>query len=87
MVLFMSLLMCHVKSSLQVATPGRLVDHLSNTKGFSLRTLKYLVKISPMSHFNSVALICFQYYIVKIVSMVCYKMCKIMFMLLYLFGV
>ncbi|KAL0343577.1 UNVERIFIED_CONTAM: DEAD-box ATP-dependent RNA helicase 10 [Sesamum angustifolium] len=27
-----------------VATPGRLIDHLSNTKGFSLRTLKYLVK-------------------------------------------
>ncbi|KAK3011831.1 hypothetical protein RJ639_010825, partial [Escallonia herrerae] len=26
-----------------VATPGRLVDHLSNTKGFTLRTLKYLV--------------------------------------------
>ncbi|XP_058188166.1 DEAD-box ATP-dependent RNA helicase 10-like isoform X1 [Rhododendron vialii] len=26
-----------------VATPGRLEDHLSNTKGFSLRTLKYLV--------------------------------------------
>ncbi|XP_017221045.1 DEAD-box ATP-dependent RNA helicase 10 isoform X1 [Daucus carota subsp. sativus] len=26
-----------------VATPGRLVDHLSNTKGFSLRTVKYLV--------------------------------------------
>ncbi|KAL3830726.1 hypothetical protein ACJIZ3_019528 [Penstemon smallii] len=26
-----------------VATPGRLVDHLSNTKGFSLHTLKYLV--------------------------------------------
>ncbi|KAJ7948954.1 DEAD-box ATP-dependent RNA helicase [Quillaja saponaria] len=26
-----------------VSTPGRLVDHLSNTKGFSLRTLKYLV--------------------------------------------
>ncbi|KAL1538906.1 DEAD-box ATP-dependent RNA helicase 10 [Salvia divinorum] len=25
------------------ATPGRLIDHLSNTKGFSLRTLKYLV--------------------------------------------
>uniref|UniRef100_A0A7N2RC83 Uncharacterized protein n=1 Tax=Quercus lobata TaxID=97700 RepID=A0A7N2RC83_QUELO len=25
-----------------VGTPGRLVDHLSNTKGFSLRTLKYL---------------------------------------------
>ncbi|KAI6704091.1 hypothetical protein NL676_013227 [Syzygium grande] len=26
-----------------VGTPGRLLDHLSNTKGFSLRTLKYLV--------------------------------------------
>ncbi|RVW75379.1 DEAD-box ATP-dependent RNA helicase 10 [Vitis vinifera] len=26
-----------------VGTPGRLMDHLSNTKGFSLRTMKYLV--------------------------------------------
>ncbi|EXJ82805.1 ATP-dependent rRNA helicase RRP3 [Capronia epimyces CBS 606.96] len=26
-----------------VATPGRLLDHLENTKGFSLRLLKYLV--------------------------------------------
>jgi len=26
-----------------VATPGRLIDHLQNTKGFSLKTLKYLV--------------------------------------------
>ena len=26
-----------------VGTPGRLVDHLQNTKGFSLRTIKYLV--------------------------------------------
>ena len=26
-----------------VGTPGRLVDHLQNTKGFSLRNLKYLV--------------------------------------------
>ncbi|KNA07182.1 hypothetical protein SOVF_174220 isoform A [Spinacia oleracea] len=26
-----------------VGTPGRLMDHLTNTKGFSLRTLKYLV--------------------------------------------
>lgn len=26
-----------------VATPGRLLDHLENTKGFSLRRLKYLV--------------------------------------------
>ncbi|XP_020588290.1 DEAD-box ATP-dependent RNA helicase 10-like [Phalaenopsis equestris] len=27
----------------KVATPGRFLDHLSNTKGFSLRMLKYLV--------------------------------------------
>lgn len=26
-----------------VATPGRLMDHLENTKGFSLKSLKYLV--------------------------------------------
>lgn len=26
-----------------VCTPGRLADHLENTKGFSLRSLKYLV--------------------------------------------
>lgn len=27
------------------ATPGRLVDHLENTKGFNLRSLRYLVRI------------------------------------------
>lgn len=26
-----------------VATPGRIVDHLENTKGFNLRQLKFLV--------------------------------------------
>ncbi|KAH0282850.1 putative ATP-dependent rRNA helicase rrp3, partial [Aureobasidium sp. EXF-3399] len=31
------------KPHIIVATPGRLLDHLENTKGFSLRTLKYLV--------------------------------------------
>lgn len=31
------------KPHIIVATPGRIVDHLENTKGFSLRNLKYLV--------------------------------------------
>ena len=31
------------KPHVVVGTPGRLLDHLENTKGFSLRTLKYLV--------------------------------------------
>jgi ATP-dependent RNA helicase DDX47/RRP3 len=31
------------KPHVVVATPGRLLDHLENTKGFSLRGLKYLV--------------------------------------------
>ena len=29
-----------------VASPGRLLDHLESTKGFSLRTMKYLVMAS-----------------------------------------
>lgn len=31
------------KPHVLIATPGRLVDHLENTKGFNLRALKYLV--------------------------------------------
>ncbi|KAL8728393.1 MAG: hypothetical protein Q9166_005437 [cf. Caloplaca sp. 2 TL-2023] len=32
-----------VSQAITLATPGRLLDHLENTKGFSLRSLKYLV--------------------------------------------
>lgn len=32
-----------------VATPGRLQDHLENTKGFSLRSLKFLVRFRNVS--------------------------------------
>lgn len=34
-----------------VATPGRLNDHLENTKGFSLRGLKYLVSVGSTSNY------------------------------------
>ncbi|KAH3884342.1 probable ATP-dependent RNA helicase DDX47 [Dreissena polymorpha] len=36
-------LMLAKKPHVIVATPGRLVDHLENTKGFNLRSLKFLV--------------------------------------------
>ena len=32
------------KPHIIVATPGRLQDHLENTKGFGLRNLKYYLK-------------------------------------------
>lgn len=31
------------KPHIIIATPGRLLDHLENTKGFNLRALKFLV--------------------------------------------
>ena len=39
----MCLGMKSLSRSFLLATPGRLVDHLENTKGFSLRSLRYLV--------------------------------------------
>ncbi|XP_034251681.1 probable ATP-dependent RNA helicase DDX47 [Thrips palmi] len=36
-------LMLAKKPHILIATPGRLVDHLENTKGFNLRALKFLV--------------------------------------------
>lgn len=38
-------LMLEKKPHIIIATPGRLVDHLENTKGFNLRQLKFLVTI------------------------------------------
>jgi len=35
------------KPHIIVATPGRLKDHLENTKGFSLRNLRFLVSCTP----------------------------------------
>ncbi|KAH9063498.1 DEAD-domain-containing protein [Lactarius vividus] len=35
------------KPHIIVATPGRLKDHLENTKGFSLRSLRFLVSSTP----------------------------------------
>jgi ATP-dependent RNA helicase DDX47/RRP3 len=31
------------KPAIIVATPGRILDHLKNTKGFHLNNLKYLI--------------------------------------------
>lgn len=39
-------LMLAKKPHIIIATPGRLVDHLENTKGFSLRNLKMLVSVT-----------------------------------------
>ena len=37
------------KPHIIVATPGRLQDHLENTKGFSLRGLQFLVRLENLS--------------------------------------
>ncbi len=34
---------CPFVVATQLATPGRIVDHLENTKGFHLRNLKFLI--------------------------------------------
>ena len=38
-------LMLAKKPHVIIATPGRLVDHLENTKGFTLKSLKCLVGV------------------------------------------
>lgn len=38
------------KPHIIVATPGRIVDHLENTKGFNLRNLQYLVSRCHFVH-------------------------------------
>jgi ATP-dependent RNA helicase DDX47/RRP3 len=45
------------KPHIVVATPGRLNDHLENTKGFSLRTLKFLVRNLPLIHLIAVLMV------------------------------
>jgi len=37
-----------------VCTPGRLVDHLENTKGFNLKHLKYLVRKNKFKIFENI---------------------------------
>jgi ATP-dependent RNA helicase DDX47/RRP3 len=46
------------KPHIVVATPGRLMDHLENTRGFSLRSLKYLVMelVFPYPPYESLTL-------------------------------
>ena len=42
-------LMLAKKPHVVIATPGRLVDHLENTKGFTLKALKCLVRTAVHS--------------------------------------
>ena len=41
-----------------IGTPGRLLDHLETTKGFSLRTLKFLVRNLLDEYLASISLLC-----------------------------
>ena len=38
------------KPHIVVGTPGRLVDHIENTRGFSIRTVKFLVMDEVCGH-------------------------------------
>ena len=48
-------LMLSKKPHIIIATPGRLVDHLENTKGFNLKALKFLVSFIKLLLTLSVA--------------------------------
>jgi len=41
------------KPHIIVASPGRLLDHLQKTKGFNLRSLKFLVRLVMLFHIRS----------------------------------
>jgi len=61
--------MLEKKPHIIIATPGRLVDHLENSKGFNLRQLKFLVITCSTYEFILI--------ITKLIAIFCF-ICKVM---------